>query len=97
WEGVSNKTKIHFYRMIQESLQNIYKHANAKHVDVSFELKGNQIFLSIADDGEGFVVNKAKKGIGLKNIKSRVEELKGELFINSQKDAGTSISISVPI
>jgi len=97
WEGVSNKTKIHFYRMIQESLQNIYKHANAKRVDVSFELKDSQIFLSIVDDGEGFLVNKAKKGIGLKNIKSRVKELKGELFINSQKDAGTSISISVPI
>lgn len=97
WEGVSNKTKIHFYRMIQESLQNIYKHANAKHVDISFEMKGHQIYLNIEDDGEGFVVNKAKKGIGLKNIKSRVEELKGELFINSQIDAGTRISISVPL
>jgi len=97
WESVSNKTKIHFYRMIQESLQNIYKHANANHVDISFETRKQQIFLSIVDDGEGFVVNKAKKGIGLKNIRSRVEELKGELFINSQKDAGTSISISVPL
>ncbi len=97
WESVSNKTKIHFYRMIQESMQNIYKHANAKHVDISFETKKKQIFLSIVDDGEGFAVNKAKKGIGLKNIRSRVEELKGELFINSQKDAGTSISISVPL
>ncbi len=97
WERVSNKTKIHFYRMIQESLQNIYKHANAKQVDISFEMRKKQIFLSIVDDGEGFVVNKAKKGIGLKNIRSRVEELKGELFINSQKDAGTSISISVPL
>jgi len=97
WEGVSNKTKIHFYRMIQESLQNIYKHANAKHVDISFEMKDYQIYLNIEDNGEGFVVNKARKGIGLKNIKSRVEELKGELFINSQKDAGTRISISVPL
>jgi len=94
---VSNKTKIHFYRMIQESMQNIYKHANAEHVDISFETRKKQIFLNIVDDGEGFVVNKAKKGIGLKNIRSRVEELKGELFINSQKDAGTSISISVPL
>ncbi len=97
WEIVSNKTKIHFYRMIQESLQNIYKHANAKHIDISFEMKDHQIYLNIEDDGEGFVVNKAKKGIGLKNIKSRVEELKGELFINSQKDSGTRISISVPL
>jgi len=97
WESVSNKTKIHFYRMIQESMQNIYKHANASHVDISFESREQQIFLSIVDNGEGFVVNKAKKGIGLKNIRSRVEELKGELFINSKKNAGTSISISVPL
>jgi len=97
WEGVNNKTKIHFYRMIQESLQNIYKHANASHVDISFEIEQGKIKLNITDDGEGFVVTKAKKGIGLKNIKSRVDELKGELFINSQIDTGTSISISVPL
>jgi len=81
WEGVNNKTKIHFYRMIQESLQNIYKHANATHVNISFEVEQGKIKLNITDDGEGFIVNKAKKGIGLKNIKSRVDELKGELFI----------------
>ena len=97
WEFVSNKTKINLYRIIQESLQNIYKHANAKHVKIKFEFRNMFILLNITDDGVGFDVHKAKKGIGLKNIKSRVKELNGEVEIKSMRDQGTSILVSVPI
>jgi len=95
WEGASNKTKIHIYRIIQESLQNIYKHANATLVKISFEVKNNVFCLTITDNGSGFVVNKAKKGIGLKNINSRVEEIKGDLTIKSEANKGTTITIKV--
>lgn len=95
WEEASNKTKIHIYRIIQESLQNIYKHADATLVKISFEVKNNVFCLTITDNGSGFDVNKAKKGIGLKNIKSRVEEIKGYLTINSEINKGTSIIIKV--
>lgn len=97
WEHVPNKTKIHIYRIIQESLQNIYKHANATHVDISFKLKNNVICLLITDNGSGFDVNKAKRGIGIKNMNSRVKEIQGELEITSEKDVGTSILIKIPI
>ena len=97
WEDVPNKTKIHIYRIIQESLQNIYKHANATHVDISFKLKNNVICLFITDNGSGFDVNKAKKGIGIKNMHSRVKEIQGKLEITSEKDVGTSILIKIPI
>jgi len=97
WDKVPNKTKIHIYRIVQESLQNIYKHAKASMVKVSFILKNNVICLSITDDGSGFDVNKSKKGIGIKNITSRVDEIKGKLLINSEKDAGTKIEIQVPV
>ena len=60
WESVSNKNKINIYRIIQESLQNIYKHANAEMVKISFQLKNDVILLSITDDGKGFDVNKSK-------------------------------------
>lgn len=97
WDEVSNKNKIHLYRIIQESLQNIYKHANASHVKIGFQLKNDVILVSILDDGSGFDINKAKKGIGLKNINSRVSELNGELTINSKSGRGTDILINVPI
>ncbi|OBX23088.1 MULTISPECIES: ATP-binding protein [Bizionia] len=97
WEDISNKTKIHIYRMLQESLQNIFKHAEANRVDISFNMKKNVIWLQIADDGSGFDSQKAKKGIGLKNMHSRVSEFDGELDIASKKDNGTTITIKIPI
>ncbi len=97
WDEISNKNKIHLYRIIQESLQNIYKHANANHVKIGFQLKNDVILVSITDDGSGFDINKAKKGIGLKNINSRVSELNGKLTINSTLGEGTDILINVPI
>jgi len=97
WDNVPNKTKIHIYRIIQESLQNIYKHANATHVKISFTQKNNVICLTINDNGSGFDVNKAKKGIGLKNMTSRVHEIQGVFDVISEKDQGTTITIKVPI
>ncbi len=96
WDSVSNKEKIHIYRMLQESLHNIYKHANASKVKVSFKMKNDVICLIIEDDGSGFDVNKAKSGIGLKNMNSRIGEVAGKLNIESQKDIGTIVTIEVP-
>ncbi|MCX7550963.1 tetratricopeptide repeat-containing sensor histidine kinase [Xanthomarina sp. F2636L] len=97
WDDISNKTKIHYYRIIQESLQNIYKHAHAAEVQISFNQKKNVICLSISDNGTGFDVHKARKGIGLKNIYSRVKEINGELDIKSTHDSGTELIIKAPI
>ncbi|MGC1471031.1 MAG: tetratricopeptide repeat protein [Psychroserpens sp.] len=96
WESVPNKTKINIYRIIQESLQNIYKHARAKTVKISIQLKNNVIWLTIADDGEGFEVQKSKKGIGLKNITSRVNEVHGEAQFISTLKQGTEVRITIP-
>ena len=96
WEMVSNKNKINIYRIIQESLQNIYKHANAETVKISFQLKNDVILLSIIDDGDGFDVNKSKKGIGIKNINARVNDLEGTVDIVSQLNKGTTITIQIP-
>ncbi len=96
WEVVPNKTKINIYRIIQESLQNIYKHANANGVKISIQLKNSVICLSIIDDGDGFDVNKSKKGIGLKNINSRVSEVNGKAEFDSILKKGTEVIITVP-
>lgn len=96
WEDVSNKTKIHIYRMLQETMQNIYKHAKAKQIKISFELINNVILLIVEDDGSGFNINKAKKGIGLKNINTRAKEIGGKVEFDSKVDIGTSVKISIP-
>lgn len=82
--------------MLQETLQNIYKHANANEVKISFKLKNNVILMSIEDDGDGFNVNKARKGIGLKNIDSRVNEIGGIAKVFSEINKGTKFEISIP-
>lgn len=96
WDSVSNKTKIHYYRIIQEALQNIYKHADALEVNISFKQKNNVICLTISDNGSGFDLNKARKGIGLKNINTRVQEINGTLEIYSTANSGTKLIIKVP-
>jgi signal transduction histidine kinase len=96
WDDISNKSKINIYRIIQESLQNIYKHAEANTVKISFKPKNNVICLSISDDGKGFDIHKSKKGIGLKNISSRVNELEGKVNFDSKINKGTTITIDIP-
>ncbi len=97
WDEVSNKNKIHTYRIIQEALHNIHKHADATEVNISFKLKNNVICLKMTDNGSGFDVNKVKSGIGLKNMNSRINEIEGSINLTSEKDVGTTVTIKVPI
>ena len=97
WEMMSNSIKINLYRIIQESLQNINKYAKAKAIRVEFKKEIDNLFLEIRDDGIGFNVNKAKKGIGLQNMLSRINECKGTFEIKSKIGEGTIITVTVPI
>ncbi|WP_179351247.1 tetratricopeptide repeat-containing sensor histidine kinase [Winogradskyella vidalii] len=96
WDLVSNKIKINMYRIIQESMQNIYKHAKANTIKISISLEKDLICLGIIDDGEGFDTSKSKKGIGLKNMTSRVADIYGNISFNSQSNSGTEISVKIP-
>jgi signal transduction histidine kinase len=96
WELVSNSVKINLYRIIQESLQNINKYAEANTIRVEIKKRDGDLFLTITDDGKGFDVKKSKKGIGLQNIESRTAECNGTVDILSKKENGTIITIAVP-
>lgn len=98
WEKISSVIKINIYRIIQECFQNINKYANAETIILEI-LKNdkNEIILSILDDGIGFETEKKIKGIGIKNIISRVKEMKGKLEIKSKLGKGTQIEIRIPI
>jgi signal transduction histidine kinase len=97
WDYIDNIVKINLYRILQESLQNCNKYANATKIKVEFRKQSDNIVLKVSDDGIGFNVNRAKKGIGLHNIKSRTIECEGTLEIKSKKGEGTSITIVIPI
>jgi signal transduction histidine kinase len=97
WESMSNAIKINLYRIIQESLQNINKYANADTIKIEFKREIDNLFLQISDDGIGFNVNKAKKGIGLQNMLSRINECNGTFEIKSKKGEGTIIIVTVPV
>lgn len=97
WDRVENAVKINLYRILQESLQNINKYANAQNITVEFKKENNQIRFKITDDGIGFDVNTKKKGIGLQNMQSRVQECGGTFEIKSKKGKGTTTVVLVPL
>ncbi|MCH2035225.1 MAG: histidine kinase [Tenacibaculum sp.] len=96
WKSIDEVTKANVYRIIQESLQNIIKHAKAKSVTLDFGLKNQKLFITISDDGVGFDTKKGKKGIGIKNIKTRVDKLSGSVDFLSKIDHGTTLTIIIP-
>lgn len=98
WNEVSDDVKLNIYRIIQEAIQNINKHAkNATMVNVSLEEKNGLITLFIKDNGEGFDSDNVKnEGIGLRNMNSRANALKGNFSIESKKDKGTKILVTIP-
>jgi len=84
------------YRIIQESLANILKHARASNVNVMLALADGSVRLTVRDDGMGFDPGKETHGYGLENMQRRAEELGGSLEIASAPGAGTGITVSLP-
>jgi len=83
------------YRIVQELLNNILKHAEATSADVQLTKHEDHLNIVITDNGKGFVKNK-KQGIGLRNIKERLQKINGTLDIDSSSNHGTSITIDIP-
>jgi len=104
YEDIKPVISLTIFRVMQESLSNIKKYANAKKVSVNIENLNNYIIFSIIDDGIGFDINEAKKkhfnidsGFGLFSMRERVELLQGEFELISEKGKGTKITVKVPI
>ena len=94
--SVEKETEI--YYIVEEALNNILKHANAKSVVVKLKQRKDSIFLEIVDNGVGFDSEHVKLGgKGLGNIKERAKRIKGRLKIDSSPEQGTKISLVVPI
>ncbi|MSQ06322.1 MAG: sensor histidine kinase [Dehalococcoidia bacterium] len=84
------------YRIVQESLANVYKHADASCVEVHLAFQQGEVLLQVADDGKGFVIEGEHGGHGLSNLSERARELGGRLDIASGPGQGTCVTLTLP-
>lgn len=96
WEDMPNIKKVNIYRIIQEGLQNVNKYSGAKEATVTIIEEGNNLRLIIKDNGIGFDPERAKGGIGIKNLKKRAAALNGSINIISAPGKGTEIVVIFP-
>ncbi len=97
WQEIDNVTKINLYRIMQECLQNINKHAQASEAQFIITQPDTDLNLQVVDNGIGFNATKEKKGIGLKNIDLRVKQSKASMEIYSEKNKGTTFLFKFPL
>jgi signal transduction histidine kinase len=95
--GLPQETEINIYRIVQELVQNIIKHAQAKNVLIQLSYREDVLTLTIEDDGVGFdaAARSGKEGIGLKGIRSRLKVINGTMDIHTRHPQGTSITIEI--
>ncbi|MEG4105888.1 sensor histidine kinase [Microcoleus sp. S13_C5] len=93
---LSQEINTTLYRIVQESLTNIHKHADATMVTVGLQQHAGQIYLSIADNGKGFDPAQNTTGFGLQGMRERVAAAGGQFAIYSKSGNGCRISVSLP-
>lgn len=101
---ISSQMETNIFRIIQEAINNIAKHASAKNTIISVDFKRNNIRVCVKDDGKGFDVQEAMdskdrpRGLGLLGMMERVEIINGKLTIDSYPGGnGTEIAITIPL
>jgi PAS domain S-box-containing protein len=92
---LTSEEQIDFFRVCQEALKNVMRHAQASRVNISIRALDNKIFLSIKDDGIGFDANMYAKGAGLPGMQGRIASINGHFSIESSIGKGTTISVSI--
>jgi len=94
--------EVTVFRVIQELLNNVDQHAHATHVDVTLDLEGEVVAVTVEDDGCGFDLEeilaaaRERKSVGLITIQERTEMLRGEVEIDSSVGRGTKVRLELP-
>ena len=95
---LDEKIEMMLYRIVQEIISNIIRHAEATKVSIELIKHDNELILMVEDNGKGFdIENVENQGIGLKNIATRVEYLNGYVNFDSSLGHGTSVVIEIPL
>ncbi len=97
WDAIDSLIKVTIFRIIQESLLNISKHANASSCYVTILFDDDHLVLEIKDDGVGFDFKATKQGIGLHNIQERAKTIGTNIEIISEPNKGTTIRLKAKI
>jgi len=95
--NLNERTSINLYRIMQECLTNISKHAAASRVTIELSGTDKIISLKVSDNGSGFDVDIPARGLGLIGMRERVTSVGGELLLQTAADKGLTISITVPL
>jgi signal transduction histidine kinase len=92
-ELLDDKLKMAIFRITQEQLNNVLKHAEATHIQISIRENETVLSLRISDNGKGFDTRKKRKGIGINNIINRAEFFSGHVIIDSSPGKGCLMSV----
>jgi signal transduction histidine kinase len=101
-QGLNDKLETHIeivvYRIVQECVKNVIKHSKANKLDISIIRDDDGLRVTVEDNGTGFNKSELEKksGIGMKNIRARVEYLKGSLDVDTQPGKGTLVAFFIP-
>jgi len=98
--SLNKEAEVHLYRIVQEIINNAIKHAGSPAILVKLKVENRKALIQIKDEGKGFNMQeilRTSNGLGLRNIMSRVEMLKGVLYIDSIPGKGTVYSMEIPI
>jgi two-component system, NarL family, sensor kinase len=93
------KTELNTYRIVQELVHNVIKHAGARNISIQVNRFGEEFSIMVEDDGKGFDATEAlqKAGAGMQNLSARVHDLGGTFRIDSRHGRGTMVSIEAPV
>lgn len=98
-DGLEQKITIQIFRVVQECLTNIVRHAEASQAEISLEVGHHPkvLRLQVTDDGQGCAIDRIKSGFGLLGMRERINSLGGEFTIKTQPQQGMSITASIPL
>jgi PAS domain S-box-containing protein len=96
-DGLSANLALVVYRIVQEALTNVARHASASRVNVRISPRGRRLRIQISDDGVGFNVKEIKRSTGLTGMRERALALGGEIIVNSGPGKGTKIIAVLPV
>ena len=96
-DRLPNEVETALYRIVQEGLTNMAKHADPSHASVLVTPKNGSVLVVLEDDGRGFDPSAKRAGLGLEGMRERVELLEGRMTVESRAGAGTTLVVEVPV
>lgn len=98
--AIDERVAVALYRMVQEALTNVARHAQARSVDIELRARGHELLLSVADDGVGITEQAPRErrfGFGLLGMRERARMLGGEVIIGQRRGGGTRLTVRLPM